>query len=402
MKIGIIREGKVPPDRRVAFTPKHCKKIREAYPQVKMVVQTSATRAFMDEEYDDLCFVPLDQIDDCEIFFGVKEVPIENLIEGKTYFFFSHTVKKQEYNKKLLQAILQKNITLIDYELLTDENGIRLLGFGRFAGLVGAYNGFRGFAIRNNLPEPKPAHTLAGRNEMKEEAKKLSLPAIKIAFTGEGRVAGGVRELLEEMGVKELDVDTYLSDQKVNEAVFVQLKPGDYNERIDGKPFNLLDFYANPQDYKSNFKRFCSETDLLIASAYWDPKAPVLFTREDILEEQFRIKNIADITCDIKGSIPSTLRASIIEDPFYGYNAKSDSEEEAFTKEENITVMSVDNLPNELPRDASKDFGKNIREKIIPLLVKDPENAILKRATITKDGKLMERFNYLQNWVKNE
>lgn len=399
MKIGIIREGKVPPDKRVPFTPKQCKKIRESYPQVKVVVQSSPTRAYMDEEYDDVCFVPIDDLSDCDVLFGIKEVPIEDLLEGKTYFFFSHTIKKQEYNKKLLQAVLEKNITLIDYELLTNKDGSRILGFGRFAGLVGAYNGFKAYAIRNGLPEPKSAHTLPGKKEMKEEARKISLPPVRIAFTGEGRVASGVRELLQEMMIKEVDVDTYLSSKELQEPVFVQLKPGDYNKHIDGKPFDLKHFFTHPEEYEGNFKRFCSNTDILISSAFWDPKAPVLFTREDMLEESFSIKVIADITCDIKGSIPSTLRSTIIADPFYGYNPKTDKEEEAFYNENNITVMAVDNLPNELPRDASKDFGKSLKQKVLPLLLEGPNNAIIKNATIASGGKLTERFKYLEDWV---
>lgn len=399
MKIGIIREGKVPPDRRVPFTPKQCSKIRDSYPQVKVVVQSSPSRAFMDEEYDDVCFVPIDDISNCDVLFGIKEIPIENLIEGKTYFFFSHTIKKQEYNKKLLQAILEKNTTLIDYELLVDENGMRLLGFGRFAGLVGAYNGFRAYALRNGMPEPKPAHTLHSLKEMCEEARELKLPPIKIAFTGEGRVANGVRELFNDMHLKEVDVDTYLSNEEFNEPVFVQLKPGDYNKHKQGKAFDLTHFIANPSEYESNFKRFCAHTNLFISSAYWDPKAPVLFTHEDTQDQDFLIKVIADITCDIKGSIPSTLRASIIEDPFYGYNPETDDEDIAFFKESNITVMAVDNLPNELPRDASKAFGKDIREKILPLLIDDREHEILANATIVKNGELTKRFKYLEEWV---
>jgi len=402
MKIGIIREGKVPSDKRVAFTPKQCKKIRESYPQIYITVQSSPHRAYMDEEYDERCFVPVDDLTHCDILFGIKEVPVEELIADKTYFFFSHTIKKQPYNKGLLQAVLEKNITLLDYELITDDDGNRLLGFGRFAGLVGAYNGLKAYAIRVGLPEPKSAHTLPTLSEMKEEASNIELPPIRIAFTGEGRVASGVRELLEEMGVRELDVDTYLRGDRYSEPVFVQLKPGDYNKRKDGTAFDLKHFFANPGEYEGNFKRFCSETDLFISSAFWDPKAPVLFTREDMLEDNFCIKVIADITCDIQGSIPSTLRSSMILDPFYGYNPKTGKEEDAFYRDENITIMAVDNLPNELPRDASKMFGKAIKEHVLPLLVNDTENAILERATIVKNGKLTERFKYLEEWVKSE
>ena len=399
MKIGIIREGKVPPDRRVPFTPKQCKKIREKYPQVQLVVQSSPSRAYMDEEYDDQCINIQDDTNDCDVLFGVKEVPIDQLIEGKTYFIFSHTIKEQPYNKELLKAVLEKKIRLIDYEVLTDKAGNRVIGFGRFAGLVGAYNGFRGYAIRNKMTALRPAHTLEGIKEMKAEAAKLPLPAIKIAFTGEGRVAGGVRELLESMGIEEVQVDTYLNKDNFEKPVFVQLKPQDYNKHIDGKPFDFNYFINHPEEYEGDFKRFCNKTDMLIASAYWDHRSPVLFTTKDMGEPDFRIKVIADITCDIMGSIPSTLRASIIEDPFYGFNPNTGKEELAFTDSGNITVMAVDNLPNELPRDASKDFGKNLIESVIPSLLGKDDDGVIERATIAKDGKLTDRFEYLSDWL---
>jgi hypothetical protein len=335
---------------------------------------------------------------ECDILFGVKEVPVEELIENKTYFFFSHTIKKQDYNKELLKAVLEKNIRLVDYEVLVEESGNRLLGFGRFAGLVGAYNGLRGYLIRGGSPDRKPAHTLDGIKEMKDEAAKFVLPPIKIAFTGEGRVAGGVRELLESMPIKEVDVKEYLTSDEFDQPVFVQLKPGDYVRHNDGLPFDFSEFVRHPEQYENNFYRFATQTDILISSAYWDPKAPVLFTENEMEQKDFRIKLIADITCDIKGSIPSTLRPSIIEDPFYGYNPKTREEELAFMNKDNITVMSVDNLPNELPRDASKEFGKKLIENVLPSIIEGDTNGIVDRATIAKDGKLTKRFEYLRDW----
>jgi saccharopine dehydrogenase (NAD+, L-lysine-forming) len=399
MKIGIIREGKVPPDKRVPFTPKQCCKIRQKYPQIHVVAQSSPSRAYMDEEYNEQCVVVQDDMSECDVLFGVKEIPVDDLLEGKTYFFFSHTIKKQFHNKQLLKTVLDKKITLIDYEVLSDKEGNRIIGFGRFAGLVGAYNGFRGYAIRNGLPEPKPAHTLEGIKAMKEEAANLKLAPIRIAFTGEGRVARGVRELLESMEMLEVSADEFLSDTPFEQSVFVQLGPKEYVKHSKGKEFDFNHFVNHPEEYESNFLRFCTKTDLLISSAFWDPKSPVLFTDEDMQKPDFSIKIIADITCDIKGAIPSTIRASIIEDPFYGYNPFTKKEELAFTNPKNITVMAVDNLPNELPRDASKDFGKNLIEKVIPCLIGEDTDGIIERASIAKDGQLTERFSYLQDWV---
>ncbi len=401
MKIGILKEGKTPPDKRVPFLPLQCKQIFESYPQVRIVAQPSPIRCVMDEEYSDAGIPLQTDLSDCDVLMGIKEVNIEELIEDKTYFFFSHTIKKQEYNKKLLQSILEKKIRLIDYELLTYEHGIRIIGFGKWAGIVGAYNGLRAFSIRNKMPEPKPAHLCSGLKELKKEAGKVSLPPIKIVLTGGGRVANGSMELLDSMGIKKVPVETYLENKEFDEPVYVQLEPDSYNLHKKGKEFNMSHFFSNPEEYKGDFKRFCDKTDMLISAAYWDPKAPVLFTREDMQQKEFRISVIADITCDIGGSIPSTIRSSTIEDPFYGYNPFSGKEELAFVDPKNISIMAVDNLPCELPKDASKDFGDNLIEKIVPYLVGNDSKGILAKATIAENGKLTERYKYLKEWVNS-
>lgn len=401
LKLGLIKEGKIPNDKRVALTPKQCRRLREIYPKVQIMIEPSASRSFMDEEYDEQCFVLNENMDECDVLIGIKEVPVKNLIEGKTYLFFSHSVKKQEHNKDLLKAVLKKNIRLIDFELLTDKQGRRLVGFGRFAGLVGTYNAMRGYSIRYKMPEPKPAHTLNDLKELFLQAQKIKLPPIKIAFTGEGRVAGGVLEILQSMKIKQVTVEEYLAKEHFAEPVFVQLKPADYFQSKKGGTFDFNHFVQNPGEYSGNFKRFCNNTDMLISSAYWDPRSPVLFTAEEMTEPSFRIRIIADITCDIQGAIPSTLRSAIIEDPFYGYNPFTRKEELAFTKPTNITIMAVDNLPNELPRDASEEFGNSLIEKVFPSFMEQDKDGIIERATIARDGALTSRFEYLNSWLNS-
>ena len=340
----------------------------------------------------------VENVDHCDILLGVKEVPIEKLIPNKTYLFFSHTIKEQPYNQKLLRAILEKKIRLIDYECLTDENGKRIIAFGRYAGIVGAYNAIWASGKRYNLYHLRRAHECYDLEDLKHEYAKVKLPPIKIALTGGGRVSKGAMEVLLGMGIHKVSPSAFISE-RFDKPVFTQLNARDYNRRKDGDVFSREEFYAHPELYESDFERFSEHADVLIAGAYWDPQAPALFHREDVLTRSFNIKVIGDITCDIKGSIPSTLRPSTIDDPLYDYDPSSDSEAAAMSDEANITMMAVDNLPCELPRDASRDFGDELLNNVLPYLVQEDTRDIIARATITDSGKLTEGYSYLQNYA---
>jgi len=398
IKIGIIKEGKVPVDKRVPITPSQVKEILKLNKGVIIKCQRSDIRCFEDSEYEKAGAELTDSVADCDIILGVKEVPIEMLVEGKTHFFFSHTIKKQEYNRHLLQTILEKKITLIDWECLTDADGRRLIAFGRYAGIVGAYNGILTYGRRYNLFNLRPAHTCFDLEDMRAEYAKVKLPNIKIALTGGGRVAKGAMEVLFGMGIRRVSPADFLSE-RFNEPVFTQLNTRDYNRRVNGGGFDRDEFYDDPENYESGFLPFGQKADILIAGAFWDPKAPVLFTKENAVQQDFNIRVIADITCDIEGSIPSTKQPSTIEDPIYDYNPSNDRVEPPFVDEGNLTVMAVDNLPCELPRNASEDFGKEFVKSILPNLVGKDKDAILKRATITKDGALTKNYHYLQDFV---
>ncbi len=398
MKIGILREGKTPPDKRVALTPQQCVEVENKFPHVKVIVQPSAVRSFKDSEYSDLGISVKENLNDCAILLGVKEVKIEDFIPGKIYLFFSHTIKKQPYNRQLLQTVLAKNIQLVDYEVLTNKEGFRIIGFGRFAGLVGAYNGFRAFGLREKLFVLKPAHQCEDLVEMYAELNTIKLPPLKIAITGDGRVAGGVLEVLHHLKIKRVSAKDYLTT-KTDNTIYTQLLPGDYTKRKDGSAFELMHFFNHPAMYENAFQPYTKTTDLLIASAYWDPQAPVLFTADDMKNKDFTISVISDITCDIEGSIPSTKKASTIDDPFYDYNPESGEMEKAFSNKNNISVQAVDNLPCELPKDASLDFGRNLIDKVFAGLFGDDIDGIIARASITKDGKLTDKFSYLQDFA---
>ena len=397
MKIGILRESKMPPDKRVPLTPEQCVEVQQNF-GVSIVVQPSNIRCFKDEEYNRAGILVKENLNDCDILLGVKEVKIEDLIAGKIYLFFSHTIKKQKYNQKLLQAILQKNIQLVDYEVLTNKDGFRIIGFGRFAGLVGAYSGIRAYGLRNQLFEIKPAYLCSDINEMLEQLATVQLPPLKIAVTGDGRVANGVLEIMNHLKIKRVSPDEYVMFS-ADRPVYTQLTPNYYVQRKNREPFNLQHFFNHPEEYDNAFQPFSQTTNILIAAAYWDPKAPVLFTAEEMKVKNFRISVISDITCDIEGSIPSTKKAATIDEPYYDYNPKTGELEPAFSSLKNITVQAVDNLPCELPKDASLDFGRNLIDKVFHSLLKKDTDEIIERASITKNGKLTKRFAYLQDFA---
>jgi alanine dehydrogenase len=397
MKFGIIKERKNPPDRRVVFSPEKLKEFQEKFSDAQIKVESSNIRVFSNESYEEKGLEVTNEVTDCDVLFGVKEVPIDALINNKKYFFFSHTIKKQPYNRDLLNAVLDKNIELFDHETIIKENGARLIGFGRYAGIVGAYNGFRAIGLKNetfNLPK---AETLDSQKELIATLRKINLPAIKILLTGNGKVAYGAKEMLDAMHLKQVSVEDYLNTS-FEEPVYCLVDVLDYNKRKDGQILNNYDFYNHPKQYESDFMRFAKVTDFFIAGHFFGNGAPYLFTREDAKASDFNIKFVADISCDVDGPIASTLRASTIADPIYGYNPFTESEVD-FKDENVIVVMAVDNLPCELPKDASEGFGELFLEHVIPAFFNNDKEGVLQRAKMTENGKLTERFSYLQEYV---
>jgi saccharopine dehydrogenase (NAD+, L-lysine forming) len=398
IRIGLVKEGKVPPDKRVPFTPLQTEEIEQRFPNVKVVCQQSSFRCFKDEEYSALDISVQQQIDDCDILMGIKEVPIPQLVPEKTYLFFSHTIKKQPYNRKLLQEVLKRKIRLIDYEALKDRNGNRLVAFGRYAGIVGAYNGLWTYGKRFKLFTLRRAFECFDVNDLKLELRKVQLPPVKIILTGAGRVGRGSMETLDSAGIRKVSPQVFL-EMKFDEPVYVQLSSADYHRRKDGGHFNREEFHKFPDRYESFFRDFTRVADLLLAGAYWNPKAPVLFTKQEMMSNDFKVKVIADITCDIDGSIPSTKKASSIADPIYDYDPSADEVKPALSSEKNFTVMAIDNLPCELPRSASEEFGRDLIDRVLPMLLGQDKDEVIERATIAEDGKLTSYFSYLQDYV---
>ncbi|WP_452231506.1 NAD(P)-dependent oxidoreductase [Lacinutrix sp. MEBiC02595] len=400
MKFAIIKERKNPPDRRVVFSPEKLAEARTQFPQAAFVVESSDIRVFPDAAYKALGFEVTEDVSDADVMIGVKEVPIDNLIPNKKYFYFSHTIKKQPYNRKLLLAMLERNIEMYDHETIVKQSGARLIGFGRYAGLVGAYNGFRALGLRDGLFNLPKVENLADLDAVKAELDKITLPNIKILLTGTGKVAQGAKEILDHLKIKEVSDALYLTS-KFTEPVYVMADVMEYAKRKDGKVGDKWAFYKDPTGYESNFMPYAAATDFFIAGHFYGNNAPYLFTREDAKSPDFKINLVADISCDVDGPVASTLKASTIADPFYGYDAKTETEV-AFNAPNAITVMAVDNLPCELPKDASEGFGEMFLEHVIPAFFNDDQRGILKRAKITENKKLTERFSYLQDYVNGK
>jgi alanine dehydrogenase len=400
MRFGIIKERKNPPDRRVVFSPGKLKEFKEQFTEATLLIESSDIRIFKDKQYADAGFKISEDMTSCDVLFGVKEVPIEALIPHKKYFFFSHTIKKQPYNRALLNAILEKNIVLYDHETIIKENGARLIGFGRYAGIVGAYNGFRAIGLKTAAFSLPKATSLDSLQELITVLNNIELPNLKILLTGNGKVAFGAKEMLDAMNIKKVSVAAYLSET-FNEPVYCLVDVLDYNKRKEGNNTTNRHFYNHPEAYISNFMRFAKVTDFFIAGHFFGNGAPYLYSRENAKSTDFNIKYVADISCDVDGPIASTLRASTIADPIYGYNAQTASEVD-YKDKDAIVVMAVDNLPCELPKDASEGFGEMFLENVIPAFFNNDKDGVLERAKMTENGKLTERFSYLQDYIEGK
>lgn len=399
IRIGLIKEGKIPADNRVSLTPSQCKAIKRNYPNIDIVVQHSTERCYSDKEYERAGIAITNDLSDCDILLGIKEVQVNDLLPGKTYLFFSHTKKQQPHNQKLLQAIIERNITLIDYECLEHEDGQRIIGFGFFAGIVGAHNGMMVYGKRSGAYElgrvfehktfRKLIHTYFG----------LTIPNIKIAVTGSGRVAQGVLEIMNLMQIREVEREEF-TEREFSYPVYVHLKGSDLYERKDGRAYSRSDFHSNPAPYKSKFKDYAFSADILMNGVYWEPGIPRLFEDELVIDPRFRIQVIADVTDDTNGSIPINLGDQSISDPVYGVD-KVTLKKTIPYKDNSIDIIAVGNLPNELPRDASRYFGEQLIKHVIPDLVKGG-SPIIEKATIVKDGHLTPEYSYMEEYAKGK
>ncbi|MEO8733223.1 MAG: NAD(P)-dependent oxidoreductase [Flavobacteriales bacterium] len=395
-KIGIIREGKQPPDRRTPLTPKQCHEV--SLQGIDIAVQRSPARAYTDAEYTAQSVRVTGDLTDRDLIIGVKEVPLEMLMAEKAYLMFSHTIKKQPHNAKLLRTVLDRRITLIDHELLTDAKGNRVLAFGKWAGVVGAYNAIRAWQATHGGPALKPAHDCHDRIEMDQELAAFPIPKdLRIVITGTGRVGHGAMETLDRVGFTKTSPEEFLT-KEFDGPVYTLLGSEDLYRRNDGKPFDRAAFHDDPRDHHADFLPYVRHANIYMACHFWDARGPKILTADNLRDPKRTLQVVADVSCDIGGPVDSTLRASTIAEPFFGYDIATGTEC-AVGKSGSITVMSVDNLPCELPRDSSKTFGRDLMERVLPNLTGEDREGMIARATIAKDGKLTEHYAYLADYA---
>lgn len=402
MKIALIKETKVPVDNRVALAPKQVAELNAKYPQHEIVVQESDIRAFSDDEYRQQGVKVVKDVSDCDVLFGIKEAKAETLIPNKRYVFFGHIAKMQEYNRPLIQAMMQKNLTFSDYEYLVDDNNQRVCAFGWWAGVVGVYYTLRGYGLRTKqyeLPKPDIRFTL---DQLIQNLKNIKLPAVKVFVTGAGRVSQGAQHVLNSIGATLMSEQEFLATEKVDKLSYAFADVDKLVKRTDGASFSFPDFIKNPKEYQSDFMRWGRAADLLVCAHFWGPDAPVYLDVEDLKRCDLRIRMIGDVTCDIQGSIKSTLRPATHAEPYYDYNPLTEKEEPAFSSDGNITVMAVDTCPNALAMDTSEYFGKMLTEHVFTPLLEGRHSDVIERSTIIKEGKLTERFAYLKDFAEGK
>ena len=399
MKIALIKETKIPEDNRVALSPEQVSLLNSQFPEHQIVVQASDIRAFTDDEYRSEGVVVTNDVSDADYLFGIKEAQIDSLISNKNYFFFGHVAKMQEYNLPLLQSLIQKHITFCDYEYLVDDNNIRVCAFGWWAGVVGVYYTFRGYGLKHKLyelPKPDKRFTL---NQLIESLKNIELPKVKLLVTGAGRVSQGAQHVLETIGAYKMTEEQYLSDAPLNTLSYCVADVDRLVKRKDGEKFSWNDFTHNAREYESDFMRWAKKTDVLICAHFWGPEAPVYLSEEDLRNKDMHIRMIGDVTCDIKGSIKSTVRPATHNDPYYDYNPRTEKDEPAFVSENNITVMAVDTCPNALAMDTSEYFGSMLMKHVFVPLLKGEHSDVIDRSMILREGQLTSRYAYLKDFA---
>lgn len=404
MKIGIIKETKIREDNRVALTPAQIRLLKKHFPQVQFAMQASTIRAIKDEEYKNAGIDVLDNLTDCDILLGIKEADIYSLIPNKHYFFFGHIAKQQPYNKPLIKKMMELNITFTDYEYLVDDNNIRLCAFGWWAGIVGVYNTLKAYGIRFNIFElPKPDKTFTLEYMLKEAIKHNYL-SLKIVITGNGRVSQGAQYFLDSIGIrKETSFDFLNQNREEGVPTYTVLGLPELVRPIDKtQTYYRHDFKENPSLYESTFMQYARIADVFIPCHFWKPGDPIYLSKSDLKDKSVKIKIIGDVTCDIGGSVESTLRSTTHDEPFYDYNPKTEQEESAFSSEQNITIMAIDTLSNALAIDTSNYFGEALMKYILEDILKNnnDKTRIIQRATILENGKLTKQFQYLENYAQ--
>ncbi len=430
--IGIRHEDKYAMERRAPLTPKHVKRLTDQK-KLDIIIQASDKRIFTEDEYRKAGAKVASDLKDCDVILGVKEIPLDFFEPHKTYVFFSHVIKGQPYNMPMLKRMMELKCNLIEYEKVMDEQGKRLIFFGRYAGLAGMINslwalGLRlkdyGFASKlakmkqakdyHSLKEAKEAISAVGQ-QIAEEGIPSELRPYVVVFTGYGNVSQGAQEILNWLPVKEISPEKLLTlhlrrklpDNLIYKVVF---KEEDMVERIDGQPFDLQDYYTYPEKYRSKFEQYLPYISMLINCVYWDSKYPRLVTKE-ALKKLFakgrpKLTVIGDISCDVEGSVECTLKPATIEKPIYVYDPETETISDGHSRD-GMLVMAVDILPAELPRDASESFGDVLINFVKPIVDADFDEPFedidlpkaIKKGLILLNGELTPEYMYLEKYL---
>ncbi len=427
MIFGIRREDKSVWERRVPVVPSDVKELMDR--GYRFVVQPSPIRIFPDQEYVRVGAEVKEDLSECDVILGVKEIPPAKLLPGKIYMFFSHTIKGQPYNMPMLKKLLELGCTLIDYERIVDERGRRLIFFGHFAGYAGFVDTLWAFGkrleaegIENPFSSLQPAHRYPSLEKIKEELKKLAekikkgLPEeivpLVIGIAGYGNVSRGVQELLDLLPVIEVDphhLSEVFSSPKGDVVYKVVFKEEHMVEPLEGD-FDLQDYYQNPQRYRSVFARYLPYLTIFINAIYWDARYPRLVTKEDLKrlysEGRPRLRVIGDISCDIEGAVEATVKSTDPSNPVYVYDVEKGEAVDG-VEGKGPVILAVDILPSEIPKEASEYFSSVLKNFLPAIAEADfslpfeklnlpPE---LRRAVIVYKGELTPDYRYLSKFI---
>ena len=432
-RIGVRREDKSRWERRSPLTPDHVRLLKGEQ-GILTAVQPSDIRIFDDQDYVDAGAAIDEALDGCPVVLAVKEIPLDQLHDDTAYLFFSHTIKGQAHNMPLLQALLDGRCTLIDYERITDDEGRRLVFFGRHAGLAGMVDTLWAFGERlraEGMKSPfdaiRPAHTYATLDDVRNAAFELGeriladgLPSeiepVVFGFAGYGNVSMGAQEIFDllphiEVAPNEMASAVAGGTELGNRLIKVVFREEHLARPIDGGAFDLDRYYAEPDAFEARFETWLPDLTVLVNCIYWDARYPRLITK-DALERLYaggdaRLKVIGDITCDVEGSIECNVRTTDQDDPIYTYRPGDQAVEDGAT-EDGVTVLAVDNLPCELPHDASNQFGDMLMPFLPALAACDFSKSFddlelppaLKRATIVHRGQLTPDYLYLDRLIQ--
>ena len=425
--LGIRKEDKNQWEKRAPLTPVAVKLLKEQY-GIDTIVQPFPKRVFDDDEYKGAGADLSDDLFQCSVIVGVKEVPADLLLDNKVYIFFSHTIKGQDYNMPLLKKVMDSGCSLIDYECIKDEKGRRLVFFGKQAGQAGLIDALHGFGrrleaegIENSFSLIKQAYSYRGLEEAKDDLYKLAddinenglpkeISPMVVGITGYGNVAQGFQDLLDILPVTEITPNQLLTKElEQNQIYKVVFKESDIVKPSDGGSFDLNDYYTNPQNYKPVFEKYLPKLTMLTNASYWDTVYPRLFTKKYLKEnkDNLSVKFVADLSCDINGGIEFTEKATTPDSPVFVYNPGTDKITDGY-EGEGVAVLAVDNLPAEIPLDSSVWFSKSLYPFIPKLFDADfsvPFTELeltdeLKNAIIVYNGELTPTFKYLEEYVE--